>query len=695
MYSATSTILIATSLIQMFNVANSPGFAEVLDRYSGNADGVISWRLCCNSTQEFRMGSDPNEIRIKYLASSIHSDGSRVSWSWRQWGGTIGTMKFSPEEKATYHRFVWDGQAFCNYRTRSKSEKGIIVLDPNPNPREVKSIRSLHVAAPLLGCYPNTYTRVDHILRDARHISLREQMEPINGVNCFVVEAKTKYGDYTLWIDPQHGYNIAKAEIHAKQEEKHSFLDNPTRGDWSFGIEISRFQEFDGIWVAMQGVSDESFDLPQWGRSTTKSRVEVTDLFLDPDHESLRSFARDDVVDGTWGWVAPYDQIKCIWQQGAFVPIFDHDTVGQIDTAIMTMLVKRQGNSVLNVQENAETRKRRASYPHCGLYCVYSMIGLLGHQADFQDLVKPEYLGDHEGSSLSELRRAARAFGLNAEPAGRLSTSGLSRCPYPGILHVRSHSESPKYDHYELFLGVEKGKARLFNPPETPRLVSFADLATRWDGKALFISNGPIETDLILAPDRRWLLRYSVIGSLVILAAYVGKQVWLSLVPVITRRWALGLSVGQAAAVGLAALLSGGAYHFFCDEGLLANAVATQSLQKGYVANFIPKVAAKRVESLLGTDTIFIDARLTPDYDRGHLNGAISLPVDANETMWNNRTNTIPKDKPIIVYCQSDRCKFAERVSARLIGDGFSGISIYRGGWSDWTAKEKNAGGSR
>ena len=332
---------------------------------------------------------------------------------------------------------------------------------------------------------------------------LREKMEPINGVDCFVVKAKTKYGDYAVWIDPQHGYNIARAEIHIKQKEKHSFLDNRTPGDWSFGIEISRFQNFDGIWMAVQGAFDESFDLPQGGTSATKSRVEVTDLFLAPDHESLGSSSRNDVVDGTWGWVTPYHHIKRIWQQGVFVPMFDHDTVGQIDTVITTMLTERQGKSVLNVQENTETRKRRASYPHCGLYCVYSMIGLLGHQAGFQDLLKPEYLGDREGSSLSELRSAARAFGLNAEPIGRLSTSGLIHCPYPGILHVRSHPESPKYDHYELFLGVENGRAKLFNPPQAPRLVSFADLATRWDGKALFISDGPIEADLIIAPDRQ------------------------------------------------------------------------------------------------------------------------------------------------------------------------------------------------
>jgi len=46
-----------------------------------------------------------------------------------------------PEEKASYHSIVWDGQAFSNYRTKSKNAKGVIFVDPHPNPRDVKSLR--------------------------------------------------------------------------------------------------------------------------------------------------------------------------------------------------------------------------------------------------------------------------------------------------------------------------------------------------------------------------------------------------------------------------------------------------------------------------------------------------------------------------------------------------------------------------
>ena len=39
------------------------------------------------------------------------------------------------------------------------------------------------------------------------------------------------------------------------------------------------------------------------------------------------------------------------------------------------------------------------------------------------------------------------------------------------------------------------------------------------------------------------------------------------------------------------------------------------------------------------------------------------------------------------MYCQSAGCKYAEIVAIKLIDDGFSNISIFKGGWVEWAAK--------
>ena len=114
--------------------------------------------------------------------------------------------------------------------------------------------------------------------------------------------------------------------------------------------------------------------------------------------------------------------------------------------------------------------------PHCGLYCLYSILKLSGQDLDFRDLVKPAYYGRLMGSSLAELNQGAKDYGLYAGVVTRLSTRALRDCPYWAILHVRRNPEAKEYDHYQLFLGTENGRAKLFNPPEGVKLVQFSDL---------------------------------------------------------------------------------------------------------------------------------------------------------------------------------------------------------------------------
>jgi rhodanese-related sulfurtransferase len=69
------------------------------------------------------------------------------------------------------------------------------------------------------------------------------------------------------------------------------------------------------------------------------------------------------------------------------------------------------------------------------------------------------------------------------------------------------------------------------------------------------------------------------------------------------------------------------------------------------------------------------------------LKGAISVPVDANDVERRKATARMSKDARIVLYCQSAGCKFAETVAVKLVDDGFSNTSIFRGGWAEWVAK--------
>jgi len=216
--------------------------------------------------------------------------------------------------------------------------------------------------------------------------------------------------------------------------------------------------------------------------------------------------------------------------------------------------------------------------------------------------------------------------------------------------------------------------------------VPFRKLAPRWDGNGLIVSAEQINLGAIFAPARKRFIMYAVVAIAIILALHWAKW-WLPKTLLNSRRRLLGLSAAQGAALGIAALMCGMIYHFANDEGFLANVNATASIQQVHAGNFIPKVSEKTVHKLLGTDTIFIDASFTRDFEAGHLEGAINVPVDANDTEYQAATADIAKDARIVVYCQSAGCKFAEKVAIKLMSDGFSNVSIFRGGWHKWLAK--------
>jgi len=331
--------------------------------------------------------------------------------------------------------------------------------------------------------------------------------------------------------------------------------------------------------------------------------------------------------------------------------------------------------------------ERRSSDPYCGLYCLYTVMKTSGISSDFKNLLKPEYISSRKGSSIAELKKAAEDNGLYAEPAAKLTSSVLRLSQHPVVLHVKSSGDKKEYDHYELYLGTQNGQARLFDPPNPVQLIPFRELAPRWDGTGLIVSSVPIDLSDIFAPARKRFMIYASIAVAIILMVRWGRGRWLKSLRIMSRHKLIGLSMAQGASLAILALLLGIVYHFSNDEGFLAHANATTSLQKAHKGNFIPKVSKNKVERLLGSNTVFIDARLARDFNSGHIEGAISVPVDANDTERYKATAGIAKDAPIVIYCQSAGCKFAEKVTIKLKSDGFRNISIFRGGWYEWVAK--------
>lgn len=341
------------------------------------------------------------------------------------------------------------------------------------------------------------------------------------------------------------------------------------------------------------------------------------------------------------------------------------------------------------VETAANARSGRNSDALCGIYCLHAITRLYGQQADIRDWVKPAYVSTPKGSSLANLRDAARDHGLYTLMLGRLETDDLRTSPpWPLILHV-NREVGGEYAHFIVYLGVEDGKARIWDPPKAITLLPLEQLAPRWDGMALAVSDSPIRPGSFLWSS--WLRRgvMAAAGCALVLSLRRLDKSRLRAGTSLNLRERLLSSGGGCVGIVIVALVTAVAHHGLSQNGLLACSEATEGLQQSLAAKFIPKITLGQMRRLLDHKVTIVDARRRRDYEAGHVTSAINIPVGTSATERKALTQSIPRNKRIVVYCQSSGCPYAGSVAVNLKTDGFSKVSIFRGGWVEWAKGQK------
>ena len=121
------------------------------------------------------------------------------------------------------------------------------------------------------------------------------------------------------------------------------------------------------------------------------------------------------------------------------------------------------------------------------------------------------------------------------------------------------------------------------------------------------------------------------------------------------------------------------------SSGCKANTLTPEEVQEENEDNIVAEIKSISPEEVYeiiknSEDYLIVDVRTKEEYDSGHIEGALLLPVQELEV----RLDELLMDKPIIVYCRSGgRSRTAATI---LVENGFK--QVYdMGGISDWTAK--------
>jgi len=261
--------------------------SELLKKYAETQDKLRSFIAKGESTIEY-IKIPRQSGRMQKELCEFRTDGDRVNHRGSVWG------KLLSKDNALYKFFLWDGESFIQYRQGSQLTGSAGFIEKNDDSKK-RLIATEYKGAPLMGICGGDYDRIDSILRKADNISLRQKTEQVGNSQCYVIDAVTKRGKYMVWIDPEHGYNIAKIEL---QKRKGDLIGSSERVKIGvlFLLKNVRFEKTDDVWVPveadMKQYQDDHISIIKWHHKRTK-------MTLNPDHNALGSFVPDDIPEGT------------------------------------------------------------------------------------------------------------------------------------------------------------------------------------------------------------------------------------------------------------------------------------------------------------------------------------------------------------------------------------------------------------
>ena len=159
------------------------------------------------------------------------------------------------------------------------------------------------------------------LMSDGDNLNLIGQ-ETLSDSLCYIVEARTKYGTFTVWIAPEKGYNALKYK--ARKSGKDILRDDIRIKDqgiteWVEVVDSIDVQKIDGVFVPISGkLTSKARAADDW-ECADHVEVKRSEIVLDPDFRALGAFE----ISFPEGTEVTHDDIPGLrfrWTKGRFVP---------------------------------------------------------------------------------------------------------------------------------------------------------------------------------------------------------------------------------------------------------------------------------------------------------------------------------------------------------------------------------------
>ncbi|MGE4424092.1 MAG: rhodanese-like domain-containing protein [Pseudodesulfovibrio sp.] len=81
---------------------------------------------------------------------------------------------------------------------------------------------------------------------------------------------------------------------------------------------------------------------------------------------------------------------------------------------------------------------------------------------------------------------------------------------------------------------------------------------------------------------------------------------------------------------------------------------------------------------------VFLDARSRMEFGAGHIQHALSFPVEEFDFVFEEMAPKLKDVETIITYCDGERCPLSHELAENLRARGFDNVYVLKNGWTLW-----------
>ena len=308
---------------------------EILERYDQNQQGQKSRNVYMQTFRESMdsfLETPPPNLKTE---SRFITDGVRMDFLWERWDRFGNENTPLDEVKSNKIHYVCDGDKYYNYRERNRT---LQILDQQSY--KGKTYYNAYPGAVSEGFFSGDFKSFSEILR---HNSTQIDAKKIDsdGNTLYFIEADTPYGHYKIYFDPQHGFNVVKAELRktgndicygevlneAVPEGAVGPRGHPLspRKELVMTLSNNEFKQVDDCWIPADSNWEVQITHENGRVWSDKYKSKKTSIELNPDFEAINAFVPNFPNNTKVAYIGKKSPVPLVWLNGKVVVNVDSD----------------------------------------------------------------------------------------------------------------------------------------------------------------------------------------------------------------------------------------------------------------------------------------------------------------------------------------------------------------------------------